>query len=360
MNRIEARLEQLKKENGGNENDKIEFEEKMKLYLKNADDILKKIKQLVDEPKIKYISDKKYIELYNYIDRFKRKFKKHNYNPDDNEESKEDESERLKDDNKVEQKNEGIYSGYINEIKKLNIKEEDFLQLHEPLLIMEEYYHSQQKRKELLNKENKLLKLYDDYNDVLNTIKSLAFNNEAWLCCSVCFSEICAIKKGSPKMTEKKNIGEHLIEGAWIISSLRTVKENEDKIKEEQIKKFKEELNKNNIIYNDLFCCPKGETVIGYINKDERYIYYGSKLFVKYPDLNIECVFEEDYKNDFIQIHQKVEKILMAKEKKDFKKMICCKLCDFTVEKNIRQFNQHLLKKCHRERMEELKKEFLY
>mgnify|MGYP002624102503 CR=1 FL=1 len=347
-------------ENGGNENDKIEFEEKMKLYLKNADDILKKIKQLVDEPKIKYISDKKYIELYNYIDRFKRKFKKHNYNPDDNEESKEDESERLKDDNKVEQKNEGIYSGYINEIKKLNIKEEDFLQLHEPLLIMEEYYHSQQKRKELLNKENKLLKLYDDYNDVLNTIKSLAFNNEAWLCCSVCFSEICAIKKGSPKMTEKKNIGEHLIEGAWIISSLRTVKENEDKIKEEQIKKFKEELNKNNIIYNDLFCCPKGETVIGYINKDERYIYYGSKLFVKYPDLNIECVFEEDYKNDFIQIHQKVEKILMAKEKKDFKKMICCKLCDFTVEKNIRQFNQHLLKKCHRERMEELKKEFLY
>ena len=66
------------------------------------------------------------------------------------------------------------------------------------------------------------------------------------------------------------------------------------------------------------------------------------------------------FKNDFKQIHQKVEKILMEKEKKDFKKMICCKLCDFTVEKNIRQFNQHILKKCHRERMEELKKEFLY
>ena len=347
-------------ENGEIENNKKEFEEKMKLYLKNADDILRKIKQLVDEPKIKYISEKKYIDLYNYIDRFKRKFKKHNFTPDVNEENKEDESESQDVDNKSEQKNEGIYSGYINEIKKLKIKEEDFLQLHDPLPIMEEYYQSQQKRKKLLNKENNLLKIYDDYNDVLNTIKSLAFNNEAWLCCYCCFSEICAIKQGSPKMTEKKDIGEHIIEGAWITSSLKTVSENKDKIKEDQIAKFKEKLNKNNIKYNDLFCCPKGETVIGYINKDERFIYYGSKLFVKYPDLNIECVFEEDYRNDFIQIHQKVEKILMEKEKKDFKKMICCKLCDFTVERNIRQFNQHILKKCHRERMEELKKEFLY
>ena len=340
------------------ENGKKEFEEKMKLYLKNADDILKKIKQLVDAPKIKYISEKKYIELYNYIDRFKRKFKKHNYTPDPYEENKEDECERVE--NKVEQKNEGIFKGYINEIKKLNIKEEDFLQLHEPLPIMEEYYHSPEKRKKLLNKENNLLKIYEDYNDVLNTIKSLAFNNEAWLCCCCCLSEICAIKQGSPKMTEKKNIGEHIIEGAWITSSLKSVTENKDKIKGEQIEKFKEKLNQNNINYSDLFCCPKGETVIGYITKDERYIYYGSKLFVKYPDLNVECVFEEDYKNDFIQIHKKVEKILMEKEKKDFKKMICCKLCDFTVERNIRQFNQHILKKCHRERMEELKKEFLY
>ena len=340
------------------ENGKKEFEEKMKLYLKNADDILKKIKQLVDAPKIKYISEKKYIELYNYIDRFKRKFKKHNYTPDPYEENKEDECERVE--NKVEQKNEGIFKGYINEIKKLNIKEEDFLQLHEPLPIMEEYYHSPEKRKKLLNKENNLLKIYEDYNDVLNTIKSLAFNNEAWLCCCCCLSEICAIKQGSPKMTEKKNIGEHIIEGAWITSSLKSVTENKDKIKGEQIEKFKEKLNQNNINYSDLFCCPKGETVIGYITKDERYIYYGSKLFVKYPDLNVECVFEEDYKNDFIQIHKKVEKILIEKEKKDFKKMICCKLCDFTVERNIRQFNQHILKKCHRERMEELKKEFLY
>ena len=316
--------------------------------------------KLVDEPKIKYISEKKYIELYNYIDRFKRKFKKHSFTPDSNEEDKKVECESEEVNNKVEEKNEGIYMGYINEIKKLNIKEEDFLQLHEPLPIMEEYYHSQQKRKNLLNKENKLSKIYDDYNDVLNTIKSLAFSNEAWFCCCCCLSEICAIKQGSPKLTEKKNIGEHIIEGAWITSSLKSITENKDKIKEEQIKKFKEELNKNNIKYNDLFCCPNGETIVGYINKDERYIYYGSRLFVKYPDLNIECVFEEDYKNDFVQIHQKVEKILMEKDKKDFKKMICCKLCDFTVEKNIRQFNQHFLKKSHRERMEELKKEFLY
>ena len=217
-----------------------------------------------------------------YIDEFKRKFKKpknknsqvqHSKEKDElkNEESEEDDDVEM-----VDQKDENVYLGYINEIKKLKNKEEDFLQFHQPLEIVEEYYHNQFKRKKLLNNEKKLSRIYDDYNEVLNRIKSLAFNKEAWLCCPSCDAEICSIKEGSPKMTERKNIGEHIIEGAWITSSLKSFKENKDKIKKEQEEKFKESLKKNRINYDNLFCCPSGESIIGYIYKDKRYIFCGS------------------------------------------------------------------------------------
>ena len=132
-------------------------------------------------------------------------------------------------------------------------KEEDFLQFHQPLEIVEEYYQSQIKRKKLLNNEKKLSKIYDEYNEVLNRIKSLAFNKEAWLCYPSCDAEICAIKEGSPKMTEKKIIGEHIIEGAWITSSLKSYLENKDKVKKEQIEEFKESLKKIKLIMTIYF-----------------------------------------------------------------------------------------------------------
>ena len=212
----------------------------------------------------------------------------------------------------------------------------------------------------MLNNEKKLSKIYDEYNEVLNRIKSLAFNKEAWLCCPNCDAEICAIKEGSPKMTERKNIGEHIIEGAWITSSLKSFTENKDKIKNEQLEEFKQSLKINKINYDNLFCCPSGESIIGYIYKDTRYIFCCSKLFVKYPDLNIGIINEEDYKNDFKNIHQKVKQILVEKETDEFKKMICCKLCGFTVNKDLKEFKDHLNKKEHKEKMEELKKEFLF
>ena len=355
----------LNDEEKDEEKNKKEFEEKKELYSKKADLILTKIKKLVDEPKIKYISEKIYIKLNKYIDEFKRKFKKPKNGSSQVQHAKEEDKPKNEDseDDDVEmedQKDENIYLGYINEMKKLKNKDEDFLQFHQPLEIVEEYYHNQIKRKKLLNNEKKLSKIYDEYNEVLNRIKSLAFNKEAWLCCPNCDAEICAIKEGSPKMTERKNIGEHIIEGAWITSSLKSFTENKDKIKNEQLEEFKQSLKINKINYDDLFCCPSGESIIGYIYKDTRYIFCCSKLFVKYPDLNIGIINEEDYKNDFKNIHQKVKQILVEKETDEFKKMICCKLCGFTVEKDLKEFKDHLNKKEHKEKMEELKKEFLF
>jgi hypothetical protein len=133
----------LNDEEKDEEKNKKEFEEKKDLYSAKADQILTKIKKLVDEPKIKYISEKIYIKLSKYIDDFKRKFKKPKYgnNQDQNvkEEVKLKNSDSEEDDIEMEeQKNDKIYYGYINEIKKMKKKEEDFLQFHQPLEIVED------------------------------------------------------------------------------------------------------------------------------------------------------------------------------------------------------------------------------
>ncbi len=131
-----------------------------------------------------------------------------------------------------------------------------------------------------------------------------------------------------------------------------------------------------------MFCCPSGDNIIGYIKKIDnkkdrknyyyynddidneikfgRYIYYGSNLYVKYPNLNYEQVSEEEYKNGFQKINQNVKGILAEKNTNKFKEQICCKLCNFNVSENVEEFKEHLNSKIHKEKMEELKKEFLF
>ena len=353
----------LNEEEKDEEKNKKIFEEKKELYSAKADKILKNIKKLVNEPKIKYISDEKYIKLNKYIDEFNRKFKirkNRNNQVQHSEEDKYKNEERKEDDVKMfGQKNENIYLGYINEIKQLKNKKEDFLQFHQPLKIVEEYYHDKNKIRILLNNEEKLSKIYDEYNEVLRKISLLSFNKVACLCCPNCEVEICDIREDSPKMTEKKNIGEHIIEESWL-TTLKSIKENKDRIQKEQIEKFKESLKSNNIKYDDLFCCPSGESIIGYIYKGIRYISCCSKLCVKYPDLNIDDIKAEYYKNDFKIIHERVKDILKEKETDKFKKMICCKLCDFKIEKNLNEFKEHINNTEHEKEMEKLKKEFIF
>ena len=210
----------------------------------------------------------------------------------------------------------------------------------------------------MLNREKKINNIYNDYNNIINRMKSLINCKESWLCCPNCFNEICTIKPGLPRTTNKK-IGEHIIEGSFI-NELKTYGENKDKVNENDKKKFEEQLNKDFIKFDDLFCCTTGETIIGYIRNKNRYIYYKSNLYVKYPNLSNESVSEEEYKDDFKEINQKTKKIVAQKDTPEFKEQICCKLCDFTIQEYITEFKDHLKTECHKEKMEELKKEFSF
>ena len=341
---------------------KKRFDELKKKYNDDANNILLKIKNLIDEVKIRYIHEKIYLDLYDYILDFERKCKNKNkqninnsQNNIDNDES--DESEG--------QEKEDIYYGYINEIKELSkkVKEKDFLQLHEPLPIQGEFYFNKTKIRKMINKEKKITDIYNRYNNIINRIKSLIYSKEAWLCCPNCCKDIVSIKDDLPKLTNV-DLGEYVLQAAFISSSLKTYEENKDTVDIKQKEIFEKKLKEKSIKYDGLFCCPGGETVVGYMKKNkkgniERFIYSGSRLNVKYPDLNgVENVYEDEYKNRFSRIKEKVKKIMKEKESEDFKKLICCKLCGFNVEKKINEFKEHLSTKNHKLKMEELRKEF--
>jgi hypothetical protein len=257
--------------------------------------------------------------------------------------------------------NSNAYNGYINEIYEIKskIKDDDFLQIQEPLMIQDEFYNNNIKIQKKIAKEKRIKNIYNEYEKILNDMKSLISSTEAWLVCPNCFQDICAIKPNFPKQTNKDR-GEYIIQGSFITTSFKLVQNN----KEYQNKKeFEKILEENGLIkgvnYEHLFCCPNEETVIGYMVKGQRYIFKKSGLCVRYPDLKMKSVNEDEYVNNFQNILKKVEEILKYKETDEFKKNFTCKLCDFTVEKKIGEFKKHLHDKFHKENMEELKKEFL-
>jgi hypothetical protein len=47
------------------------------------------------------------------------------------------------------------------------------------------------------------------------------------------------------------------------------------------------------------------------------------------------------------------------KESDDFKKKIFCKLCEFNVKKDLKEFKEHLEDPTHIDKMKELRKEFI-
>ena len=163
-------------------------------------------------------------------------------------------------------------------------------------------------------------------------------------------------------------IGEHKIIGPWINENLKLVfkkYKNKEKKKaplydEEEKNKFIENLKNLNITFDNLFTCPSGKHIIGYTRNGERYIYYGSDLTVKYPDLTYDKISDKNvYINNFENIHERVTKIMEEKNTDDFKKKIFCKLCHFNVKNNLREFKDHLRDKIHEERLKELRKEFI-
>ena len=129
---------------------------------------------------------------------------------------------------------------------------------------------------------------------------------------------------------------------------------------ENEKNQFIKNLNQLNIIYDNLFTCPSGKHILGYARNGERFIYYGSDLTVKYPDLTYEKITDRNvFINDFESIHQKTEIILQEKNSEDFKKKIFCKLCNFNVVNDLKEFKDHLNDKLHLERLKELRKEFI-
>ena len=374
---INFRFESCKK---GEDLSKEEFDELKSTYLSKSKEILNKIKKLIDGLKVKNIYDKKYEELYNYIQEYNRCNKKCISNTDKGDNEEEDDEQNKEEQN---ENDENPYMVYINGIEELKsqMDEKDFLQLHEPLKIQGEYFFNRSQEIKLLNKEKKILNIYRDYSAILDHMRALIYSSEPWLCCRKCFKDICSIKPDLPKLTNI-DLGEYVLEGAFIDSTLKTIEENKDKLNPEDINAFKNQLDKDNIKYKDLYCCPSGENIIGYIKKIEnknynnnywrnknynteseirygRYIYYKSDLLVRYPNLTYDIITDDDYKNRFKKVNMKSNKIMDEKKSKEFKNNICCKLCGFVVEKDIKEFKAHLNTKIHRERMEELKKEFL-
>ena len=124
---------------------------------------------IITEKKIRNISDKKYQELFDYIEQDRENKKnKRNKNINKNiiiydeglsdsdmeEEDTQKEKEKEAQPSKFEK-----YIGYINLINELKnkVQEDDFLQLHEPLNISGESIYNNETREELNSREKRII-----------------------------------------------------------------------------------------------------------------------------------------------------------------------------------------------------------
>ena len=329
-----------------------EFNELYENYVKSTNEIVKEIKDLVDDSmKIRNINQETYENLFDYVQQMKS-IEKHN-TPEAKQLEKKEKQIKNKSDNK-------FYAGYINEILQLEkkVKKEYFLQLHEPLKVQDYNYEDSSIFNILVKKEEQIKSLYSDYKYLLEKMKSLAFNKEVWLICPLCEKEICCIKQDSPKVINN-NIKEYLIDGAWLDETLPILNDKNKKINQNEIDEFEKNLKNKNIIFEGLFTCSSGDRIAGYIKNKKRYICSGDFFMVKYSDTKIEDVKENDFENNFSTIKEKNQNILKEKEKDEFKERIFCKLCGFHVKKDLKEFKDHLNSKQHKEKMEELKREFI-
>ena len=304
------------------------------------------------------ISTEKYQELFDYFER-KENPKKIIKN----------ENESIKKEQPISKSNN--YIGYINQIKELNKKvlEDDFLKLHEPLQIELESLYIGETKNEFNIREKKLKNLYNNVLIDLRKKESLAFDTEAWLVCSICLKQICPLKKENPVLTNPL-VGEYCINEPYVKENLKTINDKcafNIKVRKEgkilydpnEKKIFEENLKEENIEFDDLFTCPSGKHIIGYMRENERYIYYGSDITIKYPDLSYEIIDDKNHLlNEFIYVHEKVKKIQEMKKTDEFKNEIFCKLCEFYVKDDLKEFKEHLEDEDHKKKMKELRNEF--
>ena len=368
---------------------KAEFDELYREYKTKAKKIIEKIHRIVEERKIRNISDEKYQELFDYISEAKSKnpklykiprepknkeiikvkYSKKNKNIDIDYDDSDEESQNSGNNQNIPEEIPQEFNGYINEINELKkkVQEDDFLQLHEPLPIAGEYIYTNAKvQKELFTREKKIKNLYNEVILDLRRMESLAFSKDPWLVCTNCCVELIPITNLNPTLTNSE-IGEYKIVHPWFNENLKIVfkkvknKSNQKVLYDEEDKNlFIQKLNSLSIPFDHLFTCPSGKHILGYIRNGERYFYYGSDLSVKYPDLTYEKISDKNiFINNFQSIRDKVALILAEKNTDNFKKKIFCKLCNFYVKEELQEFKEHLSDKLHLERLKELRKEFI-
>ena len=354
-------------------------------YQNKAKKIINKIKFLLSIKKIRDISNENYQELFNYISDIKYRNKNSQYfqnkiiqleeenstyysesrdfdensltvnniyNINDNEEDENNDFQNRDENNQV-------YMGYINFINNLqkNVQNDDFLQLHDPLIIENEYHFTDKKiLKELCTRNFKIHNLYFDL---------VSYLKYGYLICGTCFTEICEVKNENLILTNKE-IGEYKIESTWMNDNLKPIFNKYGEIEKginydvNQKEQFVEKLDNLNIEYNNLLCCNSGKHVIGYMRKGDKFIYFESKLGVLYPDLDYEIIENKDcFMNDFKDIKEKIDKIMKDKETPEFMNKIFCKLCNFYVKNDLTEFKAHLKSKDHQEKLKELRREFI-
>ena len=380
----------LKKDDDEIELSQKEFDELFREYKTKTSNIIEKIKFLLNIQKVKNISDESYQELFDYINEIKYKNKRIrnlNMHPlmnisesnnlsnltDSNNilESNSNLDNNIEEDDDISQKTESnnskiSYPGYINSIYQLKVDKDDFLQLHEPLQIEEEFYFTDNNTiKELKSRNFKIKNLYNDFLTEIDKIHDIAITKEGYIVCAYCQSEISKLNDKLPIMINP-DIGEHKVEKQWINDNLKEIykiKKNKIKkkydIEEKKIEEFKSKLNEYNIKYDNLLCCMKEQHVVGYTRNKENFIFFGSDLGVKYPDLSFELIEnKESFVNDFIEYKTKLKKVIEYKNSDEFKNKIICKLCNFRVKGEMIEFNRHLESAEHQYRLKELRKEF--
>ena len=367
-----------------------EFDELFSEYKTKTKKIFEKIKFLLNIKKIRNINNENYQDLYDYINeiKYKKKMIKKNrlknkivpltiesssdcFSKSFSENYDSEKEGQYEDENEenIENKEEKLqsYQGYINAIYELKkkVQPDDFLQIHEPLEIESEYIFTDKKTlKELKSRNFKIQNLYHNFVKDLKRMENLINTKNGYLLCSRCRSEICEIKFNYPILTNV-NTGEHRIKSSWMNDNLILVYNNPKKneklyLDENEIYKFVEKLKKSNIKYENLLSCGTGKHIVGYVRDNEKYIFYGSELIVKYPDLTYEKNIDKDsFSNDFFYIRNKIDEILLEKNEPEFRSKIFCKLCNFYVKKDIEEFKSHLKDKEHEEKMKELRREFI-
>ena len=384
-------INEEEEKNYNDELSKEEFDELYNEYKRKTNNIIEKIKNLLNVEKVRNIPDENYQDLFDYLNEVKYKNKKIiNFNKIieqvkskevNNSESLKYKDDLIYDDIKMFEEEEDSsektqpanpqisYQGYINAINDLQkkVKKDDFLQLHKPLPIEEEFHFNDNETiKELNSRDYKIQNLYNDFLSDLDRIERLTMRSSGSLVCDKCKVEVSQLNKDMPVMT-RADIGEHKIEKSWLYDNLKEIykiKKNGSKkkryeIDEEDINKFVKKLKENNIEYDNLCCCLNKKHVIGYSLNGENFIYFGSELGVKYADLTYEKIEKkESFLNDFDEFKKKSEKIIEYKNTNEFKKKIVCKLCNFSVQADLLEFSKHLKSNEHKILLGKLRKEF--